>query len=420
MPVAWLDFSSEQRDLVLDALVEPKDKGTLDELGFGTVRDAIADRLFPAISTIQTRAKYLLFVPWIFKAVADGTTSASRLRREAENRERALIGALIEGVSVKERGLIGRESKETLQRMPSSVYWGSLRQLKIFRGESSMAEYFREIESLRESKGKRYAGLQGDEDERQSGAHLAWDPALPEDHAVVEGKANFKLSSDEALYLAEKFLQLPTVPGQRGLLQWLAQDVDAGTFARANCPWDLLTCYGDAMPLALRRDLEHAWNFALCVQGCNMAYYYFLLSQRGDEVDGCITELEKWADALASRAKQLQAWHQDIDGFWSWVAQVNPKLSRDKPFINFWLSHLAETGFSLKGNSWLLKGDLKRRIKQREWDLKTDLARLSNPAPLKRWEAVDVARIMNFRWDQAKQILTDIHQGVNRKEVVNA
>lgn len=131
MPVAWLDFSSEQRDLVLDALAEPKDKGTLDELGFGTVRDAIADRLFPAISTIQTRAKYLLFVPWELRSVADGVTSPSRLTKEAENRERALIGALIRGVDPKERGLIGRESQESLQRLPSSVYWGSLRQLRL-------------------------------------------------------------------------------------------------------------------------------------------------------------------------------------------------------------------------------------------------------------------------------------------------
>lgn len=420
MPVAWLDFSSEQRDLVLDALAEPKDKGTLDELGFGAIRDAISDRLFPAISTVQTRAKYLLFVPWILKAVADGSTSASRLRREAENRERALIGALIEGVSLKERGLIGRESKDTLQRMPSAVYWGSLRQLKIFRGESSLAEYFHEIESLREAKGKRYAGLQGDEDERQTDVHVAWDPALPEDHAIVERKANFKLSSNEALYLADKFRQLPTVPGQPGLLQWLAQDAEAGTFANADCPWDLLSSYGNAMPLELRRDLEHAWNFALCVQGCNTAYYYFLLTQRGDEVDGCLAELEKWTDALASRAKQLQAWHQNIDGFWSWVAQVNPKLSRDKLFVNFWLSLLASTGFRPQGDALLQKVGLKKKIIQRERDLKADLARLSNSAPLKRWEAVDAARIMTFRWDQVKQILTDIHHGAAQKEAVDA
>jgi hypothetical protein len=283
-----------------------------------------------------------------------------------------------------------------------------------------MAEYFREIESLREAKGKRDAGLQGDESERHADAHSAWDPALPKDQSVVEGKANFKLSSDEALYLAEKFLQLPTVPGQLGLLQWLAQDVEAAKFVDADFPWDLLISYGDAMPPGLRRDLEHAWNFALCAQGCNTAYYYFLLAEREDDVEGCVSELEAWAEALASRAPQLQAWHQDIEGFWRWVAQINPKFSRDKPFINFWFSLLASSGFKLTGQAWLLKGELKRSIARREWDLKKDLARLTNAAPLKRWEPVDGARIMNFRWDQARQILTDIHQGVAEKGAANA
>jgi hypothetical protein len=42
-----LDYSSEERERVLELLATPKDKGTLDELGVGTVRDAIADHLYP-------------------------------------------------------------------------------------------------------------------------------------------------------------------------------------------------------------------------------------------------------------------------------------------------------------------------------------------------------------------------------------
>ena len=42
------------------------DRSTLDELGFGPIRDAFSDHFFPGISTIQTRARYLLFVPWVY------------------------------------------------------------------------------------------------------------------------------------------------------------------------------------------------------------------------------------------------------------------------------------------------------------------------------------------------------------------
>ena len=36
---------------------------TLDELGFGILRDAFADVFFPGTNTIMTRTRYLVFVP---------------------------------------------------------------------------------------------------------------------------------------------------------------------------------------------------------------------------------------------------------------------------------------------------------------------------------------------------------------------
>jgi hypothetical protein len=56
--LGWIDFSSEHREkvrTVLDLLATP---GVLDELGIGVVLVSFADRIFPGISTIQTRAKY--------------------------------------------------------------------------------------------------------------------------------------------------------------------------------------------------------------------------------------------------------------------------------------------------------------------------------------------------------------------------
>ena len=40
---------------------------TRDELGIGSVRDAFADTLFPGTSTITTRARYFLLVPWTYQ-----------------------------------------------------------------------------------------------------------------------------------------------------------------------------------------------------------------------------------------------------------------------------------------------------------------------------------------------------------------
>ncbi len=65
--IGWVDFSSEHRDKVksvIDLLSAP---GVIDELGIGIIRDSFSDSLFPGISTIQTRAKYFLTVPRIFR-----------------------------------------------------------------------------------------------------------------------------------------------------------------------------------------------------------------------------------------------------------------------------------------------------------------------------------------------------------------
>jgi hypothetical protein len=57
---AWLDFSEHERRKALDVIDLFRERDTRDELGIGTVRDALSDVLFPGTSTIQTRARYFL------------------------------------------------------------------------------------------------------------------------------------------------------------------------------------------------------------------------------------------------------------------------------------------------------------------------------------------------------------------------
>ena len=52
--LAWIDFDAaerEQADKILNLFSETESR---DELGIGTVRDSIADLLFPGTSTIHT------------------------------------------------------------------------------------------------------------------------------------------------------------------------------------------------------------------------------------------------------------------------------------------------------------------------------------------------------------------------------
>ena len=54
--IAWLDYSETERRRMMDIIDLFREKGTVDELGLGTIRDALADRLFPGTSTVAPDA----------------------------------------------------------------------------------------------------------------------------------------------------------------------------------------------------------------------------------------------------------------------------------------------------------------------------------------------------------------------------
>ena len=63
----WVDFAEDDRQRMLDVVRLFQEQETRDELGEGTIRNAFSDYPLPGTSTIQTRARYMLLVPWIYK-----------------------------------------------------------------------------------------------------------------------------------------------------------------------------------------------------------------------------------------------------------------------------------------------------------------------------------------------------------------
>jgi hypothetical protein len=61
------------------------------------VRDALANILFPGTSTIQTRARYFLLVPWIYRELEGREATGADIARLARRNEIRLIQALVEG-----------------------------------------------------------------------------------------------------------------------------------------------------------------------------------------------------------------------------------------------------------------------------------------------------------------------------------
>src|SRR6476620_7017998 len=106
----WLDHDEGERRRMLEVINLFRDKGTLDELGIGTIRDTIAERLFPGTSTIQTRARYFLFIPWLYSQIERERVPSKQANAHARRLQWRLVQALRAGGEGSSAGLIGIEA----------------------------------------------------------------------------------------------------------------------------------------------------------------------------------------------------------------------------------------------------------------------------------------------------------------------
>ena len=146
---AWLDFSDRDRKRALDAVDLFREEDTRDELGLGVIRDAFADRFFPGTSTIQTSARYFLFVPWLFQLLKPADREPVRFAQRVRQLQDQLRRSLMKGGELV--GVIGYRAGGNVQRLPSSVYWQGLRRLGILRFNGSEADYATELRPRREA-----------------------------------------------------------------------------------------------------------------------------------------------------------------------------------------------------------------------------------------------------------------------------
>jgi hypothetical protein len=113
----WLDHSEQQRRQMLEIVDLFREKGTVDELGAGVIRDALADPFFPGTSTLQSRAGYFLFEPWIYQRLEHERVPSAQLDRRARQEQASLVEALVAGSE--REGVIGIDAGARVLGPPS-------------------------------------------------------------------------------------------------------------------------------------------------------------------------------------------------------------------------------------------------------------------------------------------------------------
>jgi hypothetical protein len=410
----WLDTSEQERRRILDMITLFRDKETRDELGIGAVRDAFADLFFPGTSTIQTRARYFLFIPWIYLNLEAKQIPSHAIAIKARTKEVELMHTLLKSGSTD--GLIGRLAKARLKRLPSAIYWQGVAAwgIRLFPGAQSVYHHSldgfykanRQIKQLRHEN----QGDDGDMGELQLRGRHNWRPGVKALCPVnFPTEATFDLTAEEADYLRECI-----VGSQSGsLLAFLITETNG--MSRVAAPWQ----HPDWARLAphLQDYLTHARYFSLLIHGAALLYNLMLAEQacrtlsveRQSQVDEYRQRLVKWVAEMDSFQVELARWDWQYH-FWEIVSLGNPRVTwLTQQFINSWLVLALNDPAAVADSR-----PARELIRQRERRLKGKLSRLDNTRSLELWNGAAGTGRLDYRWSVAQTLVFDILEGLQR------
>lgn len=397
----WLDYSEHERRKMLDIVDLFRERDTRDELGIGSVRDTFADLFFPGTSTIMTRARYFLLVPWTYQRLERQRVGSEQIAERARRAETALIEAIED--SDDKDGNIGRLARTALKRLPSSVYWQGLAVWGIRSFIGAQSQYHLSLDR-HYSQLARLGGRASERDVEHDDLVLPnWHGGLISPPSAFPGECSLRLTHREADYLSERIRLSPSSSGSL-----LAVLVAQGRRSD-DVPFVWQYPFGAKVPAALGEMVDQARNFSEIMHGAPLLYNLMLSEQarRDEGVTKYGKDFAKWAQLLAQRSRTFAEWKRRR--FWELVLETNPRIpGLTKEFIDTWWD------LALAGDAAGLRDDPAARalIRERERRLKKNLARIDNRDAQALWRGDSGSAQLEFRWLISQRLLSDIFEGL--------
>lgn len=399
---AWLDYSARERRAMLEVVDLFRERNTVDELGLGVVRDAFANALFPGTSTLHSRTRYWLFVPWIHLQLERDRTSSAKAEERARQLQAALVRALEAGGE--QEGVIGIEARDKVLRPPSILYWAGLERhgLRLFPG--SINRYHASLDAFYRARAARRS--EGDDTELIDPGRRNWHPAIPPAPVDLFTRSDFKLSRPEAGYLRERFM----TSAPDSYLAWGLQRPTRLT--KIEYPWD--HPHLAAAPPMVQEVVEAGRRFALLMHGAVVIYNLAMAEKAHttglrDEAlaDEYRSMYGTWAEnRIGPELEVLRAW--DREAFWGLVASLTPGWVQPvRAFSDTFIARVLAEPATALGDP-----EIRTLIARREQRMKGALARLQNQRALERWNGRSGLGELSYRWAQGRTLLQDIAEGM--------
>lgn len=381
--VAWLDHDDKQRKAMLEIVDLFREKDTVDDLGYGIVRDAISDTLFPGVSVLHTRPRYMLLIGWIYAGLLEDGISGQRAIDRGRRLELGLSQALLDAGET--QGIIGKVAGKDLKRLPSAAYWAAIRTYGLLSVNSSLETYCRSIPLLRQSE---TVFEEGQRSQRQ-----VWRlPPRPDD--FPDKGVSLEFTAAEAHFIYERVMH---AAGHSYLGLLLNRPVDE----KAEMPWTH-SAAADA-PEQVRKELAIAEYYSLTQHGPSLLYNKLVAeaAQRGELIEDYEDRLGAWAEDINARFPVAPFRLPDL---WTLVDRVGARVTPGaRDFITWTLSLTPEQRTKLSGDRAAAE-----RIALREYTLKRALSRLQGNRSLDSWSGSSGAGLINYRWSSVVPMVRDI------------
>lgn len=394
---AWLDHDESERRRMQEAIELFREHDTIDELGIGSVRDAFSNLLFPGTSVLHTRARYLLFIAWIYLDLERRHVRSTDVGDAARRAEVRLIEALLDGGE--ERDVIGARARAGLKQLPSEAYWTGLHTLGVRLFPGTRAQYHRSFDAF--NRAARDAPRIEDDEPVEGWARLNWHPTVAklEPHEGFLEETTFALGTDEAAYLRERIIA--SVP--QSLLAFLI----TSTAQAVSVPFPWAHPSTATLPAKLAEELAFARAFSEVMWGSSLLFNLLLaqLTRNDQLIDRYDSALGRW-EAAMSPLPQPWEWSE----FWSVALRGNPylaRMQRTMRFVESWFALALKLGADVRTDT-----GARELISVREWQVKGPQARLHSLAARERWTGASGTAQLSYRWPVVARIIQDIHEGL--------
>lgn len=406
--IGWVVHDREEEDRVNRMLAALHQVEARDELGFGGIRDSLSDLLFPGTSTIQTRLRYFLIVPWCYREVESRRVRAPRFGREVADLERRLIQPLLE--SGDHAGAFGAQRGQQIRRLPSSVYWSGLQQWGIRRERVSQGEYHRNVDHYYRVSAAREA----EDGERISRMPaMIWHPSLPEPPKGFPARLDLVMRPMDVQFLIDRLRE--TQPDS--LLTWLAQNDPLGR-PPLDEPFPWAHPSFARFPQPTRKILGHARLVSEVTWGAGLLYNLLLArlpaptparrAWQQNVADQRQADLRRWRRSVL-RLAELRTWDLEELGE---ICDAVPGHQITRPtriFLRAWVERVIACRGHVESDELST-----RLVRKREEDLKgrSRRSRFHNSTMLATWGGEAGIGRLTFRWPTVQALLNDIGTGL--------